>query len=610
MLLMKMKRTPTMTNVTPFPTPAPERSDSAGAAGGGHLIAPHGGELIHLLVSPERAAELKAASRDWPSWDLTPRQLCDLELLIHGGFSPLTGFMNRADHDAVCGGMRLANGALWPLPITLDVTPEVARGLKAGTSALALRDQEGVMLAVLHVEDIWELDRQHESEAVFGTLNPEHPGVAHLLHRTNSIAVGGRIEAVQAPVHYDFRSLRLTPAELRAEFAREGWRRVVAFQTRNPLHRAHYELTLRAAKQARANLLIHPTVGMTKPGDVDHYTRVRCYQAVLTRFPQHTAKLALLPLAMRMGGPREALLHAIIRKNHGCTHFIVGRDHAGPGNDSKGNAFYGPYAAQELLRQHQQELGVEMVPFQMLSYVEDLDTYLPKDEIPEGARTLDISGTELRRRLSAGSELPGWFTYPEVAEELRRTHPPRFRQGFTVFMTGLSGAGKSTIAGALLVKLMEMGGRPVTLLDGDIVRKNLSSELNFSKEHRDINIRRIGFVAAEITKNGGIALCAPIAPYDAVRKEVRSLVEPGGGFLLVHVATPIAVCEERDRKGLYAKARAGIVKEFTGISDPYEEPTDAELVIDASALSPEEAAQEILLYCEREGYIGANTAAS
>jgi sulfate adenylyltransferase len=430
-----------------------------------------------------------------------------------------------------------------------------------------------------------------------------------MLQKTHPVALGGRLEGLQLPIHYDFRHLRQTPAELRAEFAREGWRRVVAFQTRNPMHRAHCELTLRAAKEARANLLIHPTVGMTKPGDLDHYTRVRCYQSVLHRFPQHTAKLSLLPLAMRMGGPREAMLHALIRKNYGCTHFIVGRDHAGPGSDSQGKPFYGPYDAQELLRRHQDELEVAMVPFQMVSYVEELDTYLPQDEIKPGMRTLDISGTELRRRLQEGRELPAWFTFPEVADELRRTHPPRHQQGFTVFLTGLSGAGKSTIASVLLVKFMETGGRPVTLLDGDIVRKNLSSELNFSKEHRDINIRRIGYVASEITKNGGIAICAPIAPYDSTRKEIRQTIEPGGGFVLVHVATPIATCEERDRKGLYAKARAGILKEFTGISDPYEEPADADLVIDASTMSPEEAAQEILLFLEREGYVGASMAA-
>ena len=595
-----------MTNVTAFPMPNPDRaSDGPGS----HLIEPHGGELVDLMVNAERAAELKAASRDWPSWDLTPRQICDLELLLNGGFSPLRSFMGKADHDSVCARMRLADaahaqGTLWTIPILLDVPRELADKLKAGTSALALRDQEGVMLAVLHVDEVWEIDREASAQATFGTVDRKHPGVSYLLDRTHPVALSGRLEGIQLPIHYDFRALRQTPAEMRSELAREGWRRVVAFQTRNPMHRAHCELVLRAAKEARANVLVHPTVGMTKPGDLDHYTRVRCYQAVLPRFPQHTAKLSLLPLAMRMGGPREAVLHATIRKNYGCTHFIVGRDHAGPGNDSQGKPFYGPYDAQELLRQHQDELGVEMVPFQMLTYVEDQDTYMPLNEVPAGARTLDISGTELRKRLQEGRELPEWFTFQEVAQELRRTHPPRHQQGFTVFLTGLSGAGKSTIASALLVKLMEMGGRPVTLLDGDIVRKNLSSELNFSKEHRDINIRRIGFVASEITKNGGIAICAPIAPYDSVRKEVRQTIEPGGGFMLVYVATPIETCEERDRKGLYAKARAGILKEFTGISDPYEEPADADLVIDTTQLSPEEAAQEILLHLEREGYLG------
>jgi sulfate adenylyltransferase len=570
-----------------------------------HLIAPHGGTLVNLQVDPDRAAELKAASRDWPSWDLTPRQLCDLELLQSGGFSPLTGFLNRADYESVCSSMRLADGTLWPIPVVLDVPEDVAASLKPGQT-LALRDPEGVMLAALHVGDVWEPDRESEAKAVYGTSSVEHPGVAHLQQQTHPWYVGGRVEAVAPPAHYDFKSLRLTPTEVRAEFARLGWRKVVAFQTRNPMHRAHVELTLRAAKQLEANLLIHPTVGMTKPGDVDHYTRVRCYEAVLNSYPMHTATLSLLPLAMRMAGPREAVWHAIIRKNHGCTHFIVGRDHAGPGSDSQGTPFYGPYDAQTLLRQYEEELGVAMVPFQMMVYVEDRDAYMPDDEVPEGARVLNISGTDLRLRLAEGREIPAWFTYPDVVTELRRSYPPRHRQGVTVFFTGLSGSGKSTIANVLLTKFLEAGGRPVTLLDGDIVRKNLSSELGFSKEHRDINIRRIGYVASEITKNGGIAICAPIAPYQAVRDEVRRIIDPAGGFVLIHVATPLEVCEDRDRKGLYAKARAGILKEFTGISDPYEVPADADVVIDTTVLSAEEAAQEIILHLEREGYVGSN----
>ena len=569
-----------------------------------HLIAPHGGVLVDLVAEPDRADDLKKASTDWPSWDLTPRQLCDLELLANGGFSPLRGFLNRSDYESVCTSMRLADGTLWPIPVTLDIPEELASTIAPG-STLALRDPEGVMLAALHVEDLWQPDRQAEAEAVFGTGDRAHPGVEHLLGTANGWYAGGRVEALQVPVHYDYRSLRAGPAELREHFTREGWRKIVAFQTRNPLHRAHQELTLRAAKEVEANLLIHPVVGMTKPGDVDHYTRVRCYQAIMSGYPHGTAMLSLLPLAMRMGGPREAVWHAIIRKNYGVTHFIVGRDHAGPGSDSNGKPFYGPYDAQELLRQHEAELGVAMVPFRQMVFVEDLDTYLPEDEVPEGARTLNISGTEQRRRLNEGLELPAWFTPPAVAEELRRSYPPRARQGFTVFFTGLSGSGKSTIANVLLVKLLEMGGRPVTLLDGDLVRKNLSSELGFSKEHRDLNIRRIGYVASEITKNGGIAICAPIAPYDKTRKDVRKMVEPGGGFVLVHVATSIDVCEERDRKGLYAKARAGILKEFTGISDPYEEPTDADMVIDTGELTAEEAAQAIILHLEHEGYVSA-----
>jgi sulfate adenylyltransferase len=572
-----------------------------------HLIAPHGDELINLVVGTDKAAEIKSHSKEWPSWDLTARQVCDVELLLSGGFSPLKGFLNRKDYEGVCQSMKLANGLIWPMPITLDVTEEFAKALKPGSSKVALRDGEGVMLAVLHVEDVWQPDRKAEAKQVFGTTSTAHPGVDYLLNKSNPWYVGGTLEGLQAPSHYDFKNLRLTPAELRTEFARLGWRRVVAFQTRNPIHRAHQELTLRAAKQVEANLLLHPSVGMTKPGDVDYFTRVRCYQLLLSKYPQGTVKLALLPLAMRMGGPREAIWHALIRKNHGVTHFIVGRDHAGPGNDTDGKPFYGPYEAQELFKKHEAEIGVTMVPFNMMVYLADEDRYVPDGDVPKGARVLNISGTELRQRLNEGREIPSWFTYPEVVHELRKSFPPRHRQGLTVFFTGLSGSGKSTIANVLMTKFLEAGGRPVTILDGDLVRKHLSSELGFSKEHRDINIRRIGYVASEITKNGGIAVCAPIAPYDSIRKQVRQMIEPYGGFILVHIATTVETCEQRDRKGLYAKARAGIIKEFTGISDPYEVPKDADVVIDTAETTAEEAAQQILLHLEQKGFIGVNS---
>jgi len=560
------------------------------------------GETAELFAAPDRVEGLKREAGELPSWDLTQRQVCDLELLMNGGFAPLDGFLREADYHSVCDTMRLESGALWPMPITLDVSAAFAERAPVG-SRIALRDAEGVLLALMDVESSWRPDKTREGQSVFGTTDIAHPGVRYLFDMAGEVYLGGRVIGIQPPVHYDFRHLRLSPAELKARFAKRGWRRVVAFQTRNPLHRAHQELTLRAAKQAEANLLIHPVVGMTKPGDVDHFTRVRCYEAIASEYPEQTTALSLLNLAMRMGGPREALWHAIIRKNHGCTHFIVGRDHAGPGNDSTGQPFYGPYDAQEMVAAHSAEVGIELVPFKQMVYVQERGQYMPADEVPAGTTTLDISGTELRRRLQEGVDIPEWFSFPAVVKELRRTHPARHKQGFTVFFTGLSGSGKSTIANALMVKLMEMGGRPVTLLDGDIVRKNLSQELGFSKEHRDINILRIGFVASEITKNGGIAICAPIAPYASTRRKVRDLIEPLGGFLEVHVATPLEECEKRDRKGLYKLAREGKITGFTGIDDPYEVPEAPEAVIETLSMSPDEAAHTLLLKLEAMGLI-------
>ena len=566
------------------------------------LIAPYGGVLKNLYASGEPLATLRRETRDLPSWDLTARQLCDVELLLNGAFSPLEGFMARADYERVRDEMRLTDGTLWPMPITLDVTEAFAQSLAPG-ARIVLRDPEGVAIAMLDVAENWTPDRALEADRVFGTRDPAHPGANHAMQRANPVYVGGKLTGLEAPHHYDYARLRDTPAELRASFEKRGWSRIVAFQTRNPMHRAHYELTFRAAREQQANLLIHPVVGMTRPGDIDHYSRVRCYEHVLHHYPEQTTALSLLPLAMRMGGPREALWHAIIRRNYGCTHFIVGRDHAGPGKDSNGRDFYGPYDAQELVAAHQSEIGIEMVPFQEMVYAENRAEYVSSDAVHGGDTVLNISGTEFRRRLNEGLEIPEWFSFPEVVEELRRTHPPRHEQGFTVFFTGLSGAGKSTVANALRVKLLEHGDRSVTLLDGDIVRKNLSSELGFSKEHRNLNILRIGYVAAEITKAGGVAICAPIAPYAETRRRVREEVSAYGGFIEVYLSTAIEVCESRDRKGLYAKARAGVLKEFTGISDPYEVPDDAEVVIDSAEVSPDEAAGQILLALESRGYI-------
>ena len=563
---------------------------------------PHGGDLKNLYLSAADADTEKQAARDYASWDLTERQLCDIELLLNGAFSPLEGFLNQQDYDSVVKTMRLTSGVLWPMPITLDVSDEFGSSIKSGDK-VALRDLEGVIIATIEVDDVWTPDKKAEAESVFGSNDEAHPAVHYLNNVANSVYVGGKLAGIEAPTHYDFKHLRDGPAEMRDRFRKLGWRKVVAFQTRNPMHRAHQELTLRAARDVEANLLIHPVVGMTKPGDVDHFTRVRCYEHILGRYPDQTTMLSLLPLAMRMGGPREAMWHAIIRKNYGCTHLIVGRDHAGPGKDSKGEDFYGPYDAQALLKEYADELDITMVPFQLMVYAENRAQYVPIDDTNDDDTVLNISGTELRRRLAEGLEIPEWFSFPDVVEELRRTHPPRHMQGFTVFFTGLSGSGKSTIANALMTKLMEIGGRPVSLLDGDIVRKNLSSELGFSKEHRNLNITRIGYVASEITKNRGIAICAPIAPYASTRRVVRDTISPVGGFLEIHVATSLEVCEARDRKGLYAKARAGIIKEFTGISDPYEVPENAEMVIDTVSISPDLAAHRILVKLEAMGFI-------
>ncbi len=568
------------------------------------MIAENQLPVPELYAPFDVADQLSTEAGDLPSWDLTPRQICDLELLMNGGFYPLKGFLSQADYDGVVKNMRLADGTLWPIPITLDVSQKFADTVKPGDK-IALRDPEGVILATLDISDAYTPDKHVEAEHVFGADDAAHPSVNYLHNIAGPVYLGGKITGIQQPVHYDFRARRDSPNELRSYFRKLGWRRVVAFQTRNPLHRAHQELTFRAAKEAQANLLIHPVVGMTKPGDVDHFTRVRCYEAVLDKYPSSTTTMSLLNLAMRMAGPREAVWHGLIRKNHGCTHLIVGRDHAGPGKNSKGEDFYGPYDAQTLFAEHQAEIGIEMVDFKHMVYVQERAQYEPADEVEKGMTVLNISGTELRRRLTEGLEIPDWFSFPEVVKELRRTRPPRAQQGFTVLFTGFSGSGKSTIANALMVKLMEMGGRPVTLLDGDIVRKNLSSELGFSKEHRDLNIRRIGYVASEITKNGGIALCAPIAPYAATRRAVREEIEQYGAFVEVHVATPIEECERRDRKGLYRLAREGKIKEFTGISDPYDVPENPELRIDTQNVDVDTCAHQVILMLESMGLIAA-----
>lgn len=533
---------------------------------------------------------------------LNQRQICDVELILNGGFSPLSGFMSEADYNRVCNEMRLVDGSLFPIPVTLDIDAEFVKQLVIGDEII-LTDVELNPLALMAIDSIWKPNKQLEAELVLGTSDLKHPQAAILFNNSGEYYIGGKLSPLNNIIHYDFKQLRYTPTELKHYFKQSGWDKVVAFQTRNPIHRAHFELMQQALLQSGAKLLLHPVVGQTKVGDVNHYTRVRCYQQVVGKFAAGSALLSLLPLAMRMAGPREALWHALIRKNYGATAFIVGRDHAGPGNDSAGKPFYDPYAAQQLVKEHEAELGMEILTFSEYAYVANQKCFLPADKLKDSDQVLNISGTKFREMLEQGEEIPEWFSFPEVIQELQKTFPPRDKQGFTIFFTGLSGAGKSTLANALINRLQEYGDRQITLLDGDVVRSNLSSELGFSREHRDLNIRRIGYVASEITKHRGIAVCAPIAPYAQIRDEVRQNVSEFGGFIEIYIATPLAVCESRDSKGLYRLARQGVIKNFTGISDPYEEPLTAELTIDTSKVSVVEAVDKILNYLQSAGYI-------
>jgi sulfate adenylyltransferase len=563
------------------------------------LIAPCGGRLVDLMVPAEEHESLRSYASRLPSIQISPRSECDLELLATGGFSPLDRFMGSADHQRVLDEMRLADGQLFPIPITLPVEP--GPDIRLGQQ-VSLRNSRNNLLAVMTIEEIYEWDRAEVAQKVFGSQDLRHPLVAEM-HRWGRLNISGRLRVLQLPPHYDFQDMRLTPAQTRSRLESFGYPNVVAFQTRNPLHRVHEELTKRASEEVDGVLLLHPVVGMTRPGDVDHFTRVRTYRALaINYYDPDRILLSLLPLAMRLAGPREALWHMLIRRNYGANHLIVGRDHAGPGVDSTGQPFYGPYDAQELAEAHSEELGVKVVPFRMLVYLPDEERYEEVSRIPENARTASISGTEVRDEyLNNGRALPSWFTRPEVAEILAESYPPRHKQGVCVWFTGLSGAGKSTTAEILTTLLLEHG-RQVTLLDGDVVRTHLSKGLGFSKDDRDINIRRIGFVASELVRHGGTVVCAAVSPYRATRNDVRNMVGQEQ-YLEVFVDTPLAVCEQRDIKGLYAKARRGDIKDFTGIDDPYEEPRHAEIVLDTVGYSAEENARLILSYLIDQGFI-------
>ena len=562
------------------------------------LIAPYGGELVDLLAPREQLLEQTAYANTLPHIQISPRVECDLELLAVGAFSPLNRFMNQADFQSVLDTMRLADGTLFPMPITLPV--DASAGIQLGAD-IALRDRKHNILAMMKVEDMYEWDLEETATKVFGKFDSRHPIIAEM-HRWGRVNISGKLRVLRLPPHLDFAELRRTPAETRAVLESYGHDNVVAFQTRNPLHRVHEALTKRAASKVDGVLLLHPVVGMTQPGDVDHYTRVRVYKTLIDNYyEEDRSLLSLLPLAMRMAGPREAVWHAIIRRNYGANHLIVGRDHAGPGPDSKGQPFYGPYDAQDMIIQYADELGVKPAPFTEMVYLEDEDRYEENSNLPNGARVRKISGTQVREDyLGKGVQLPPWFSRPPVAEILAESYPPRHRRGVCLWFTGLSGSGKSTTAEHIVHLLMERG-RSVTVLDGDVVRTHLSKGLGFSKVDRDTNIRRIGYVASEIVRHGGMVICAAISPYRATREDVRNMI--GAGFMEIHMATPLEYVEARDIKGLYAKARRGEIKDFTGIDDPYEPPLNPDFTLTAENTRAEDNARLVVKQLIKLGYV-------
>jgi len=565
------------------------------------LIEPYGGSLVNLVVPPGEREELKVLASRLTRIQLTERAICDLELLATGGFSPLKTFLRRDDYKRVIEEMRMADNTLFPIPITLTIGRDAPVKLD---EEIALVDPFNNVLAILRLEEIYDWDRNYEARLVYGTTDPRHPLVAEM-NTWGEVCISGELKVLQTPPRYDFRMLRMAPAEVRRKLEHIGRRNVVAFQTRNPLHRAHEEMTKKAVRSVEGALLLHPAVGMTKPGDIDHYTRVRSYQALTQRYYDERTVLALLPLAMRMAGPREALWHAIIRRNFGANRLIVGRNHASPGLDSSGRPFYEPYDAQELVAEHAEETGVKPLAFSEFFYLPEEDRYEESSKIPLGVSTISLSGTQVRENyLQAGRKLPGWFTRPEVGAILARSHPPRHRQGFCLWFTGLSGAGKTTTANILTIRLLEHG-RQVTVLDGDVVRTHLSQGLGFSKGDRDINIRRIGYVASEIVRHNGVAICAAVSPYRATRNECRLMVG-SDRFIEIFVNTSLEVCEGRDPKGMYARARMGKIKNFSGIDDPYEPPLGPEIIIDSVKQSAEENADHILAYLVEQGFIVPN----
>lgn len=556
------------------------------------ILPPYHGQLVNLIIPAEERDSLNAYAKDLPSVRLSERTLYDLEMLAIGAFSPLSSFMTQADYQAVLSEMRLQDGTLFPMPITLPVSSDAPLHLDTD---IALRTRRNYLIAIMTVEAIYEWDKEAYIQAIIGTNDKRHPLLSEI-QQWGDLNITGRLQVLQLPPHYDFPELRLSPQQVRAQLAQKKRKNVIAFQTRNPMNRAQEAMLKQAMQDMDASLLLQPIVGLTLPDDVDHYTRVRANTSLVNRyFDKAQVDSVLLPLAMRMAGEREALLQAIIARNYGASHIPIGPDHATIQADEAS------YAAKTLVEAYHDEIAVQVLPYQEWVYLPEFDDYQDAADVPASQESIRLSSKIMREGyLDKGQTVPAWFVRPEVADILAQAYPPKHQRGLCIWFTGLSGSGKSTTA-SILSAMLRAYGRQITLLDGDIVRTNLSKGLGFSKADRDTNIRRIGFVAAEIVRHGGIAICAAISPYQSTRDDVRRQV--GEGFIEVFVDTPLAVCEARDTKGLYAKARRGQIKGFTGVDDPYEVPSNPEIHLQTTEVTADKNAQTVLNYLKGQDFI-------
>jgi sulfate adenylyltransferase len=517
---------------------------------------------------------------------LDERNLNDLEMFFLGAFDPLQGYNTFENFNSIVTHGCLEDGTIWPIPFVLPVPECLLTKNNNSVSThsnvfLNVRDVLGTIVARVSVVDCYKVNIDVYGQLLLETSDTNHPFMDYLHnnHR-DSVYVGGNITPICPIKHFDFIQYRQNTKQVKDMIRHDHWDAVIGFQTRNPMHKSHFELTRQAVSEvqkeletsntssARVLLLITPSCGVTQPGDIDSATRIRCYQKILPYYKDLyniDVKLVVLPLTMRMAGPKEALWHALIRQNFGCTHFIIGRDHAGPSCLQKnGKSFYEPYAAHALLKSFATKLKIIPILSMNMVYVPDKKQYVQENLLPPNASYEQLSGTKFRTALQNREPIPEWFSFPTVLEELKKVYHPRYQQGFCIYFTGLPCSGKSTLAKAVSARLeeRESENRHVSILDADIVRLHLSRGLGYSKQDRSVNVQRIGYVASLITYHYGIVLVANIAPYAADRLSNRRLItNAGGGYIEVYVSTPLSICQTRDVKQHYKNARLGVLKQ-------------------------------------------------